>query len=56
MTDVNTHSIRITDEAKYALDLLAASRRQSKQEAASEAILEAWRKYQEEEKRLEKEN
>lgn len=56
MTDATTHSVRITDDAKYALDLLAASRRQSKQEAASQAILEAWRKYQKEEKRLEEED
>jgi len=54
MTDV-THSIRITDEAKYALDLLSASLRQSKQETASEVIIEAWRRRQEE-VRLREEN
>ena len=40
--DEQTPLIRITQEAKQALDLLAASKRTSKVAAASDAILVAW--------------
>lgn len=37
-----TNLIRISDEAKRALDLLAASKGRGKYEVASEVILAAW--------------
>lgn len=42
MADAKTTLIRISDEAKRALDLLAASRRKGKYEVASDVIIAAW--------------
>lgn len=39
-----TNLIRISDEAKRALDMLAASKGRGKYEVASEVILAAWKK------------